>query len=90
MFYVCLLMREVAWGDQSLHVMDKWLDIQEILAYSKGPSINVNISRVYKPYPFGGPPPPTKKSTHQHFTSAKNPHENNTNQPKKLKVQKKY
>ncbi len=27
-----------------------------------------------------------KKSTHQHFLSAKNPHENNTNQASKLKV----
>ncbi len=32
------------------------------------------------------PPPPKKKSTHQHFLSAKNLHENNKNQAKKLKV----
>ncbi len=32
-------------------------------------------------------PPPPKKSTHQHFLSAKNPHENNNkNEAKKLKV----
>ncbi len=30
--------------------------------------------------------PPLKKSTHQHFLSAKNPYENNKNQTKKLKV----
>ncbi len=35
------------------------------------------------------PPPPKKKSTHQHFLSAKNPHENNKNQAKKLSVWKK-
>ncbi len=32
------------------------------------------------------PPIPPKKSTHQHFLSAKYPHENNKNQAKKLKV----
>ncbi len=31
-------------------------------------------------------PSPPKKSTHQHFLSAKNPHENNKNQAKTLKV----
>ncbi len=31
-------------------------------------------------------PPPQKKCTHQHFLSAKNSHENNKNQAKKLKV----
>ncbi len=31
-------------------------------------------------------PPPKKKSTHQHFLSAKNPHEKNKNQVEKLKV----
>ncbi len=31
-------------------------------------------------------PPPPKRSTQQHFLSAKNPHENNKNQAKKLKV----
>ncbi len=36
------------------------------------------------------PPPPQKKSTHQQFLSAKNPHENNKNQAKKLKVYEKY
>ncbi len=35
------------------------------------------------------PPPPKKKSTHQHFLSAKNPHENNKNHAKKLKLYKK-
>ncbi len=30
--------------------------------------------------------PSPQKSTHQHFLSAKNPHENNKNQAKKLKV----
>ncbi len=30
--------------------------------------------------------PPQKKCTHQHCLSAKNPHENNKNQAKKLKV----
>ncbi len=36
------------------------------------------------------PHPPTKKnSTHQHFLSAKNPHENNKNQAKTLSVRKK-
>ncbi len=32
------------------------------------------------------PSPPKKKSTHQHFLSAKNRHENNKNKAKKLKV----
>ncbi len=32
------------------------------------------------------PSPAPKKSTHQHFLSAKYPHENNKNQAKKLKV----
>ncbi len=32
------------------------------------------------------PPPPKEKSTHQHFLSAKIPHENNKNQAKKLTV----
>ncbi len=40
---------------------------------------------MYKPYTFWDPLP-QKKSTHQHFFSAKNPHENNKNQAKKLKV----
>ncbi len=31
-------------------------------------------------------PPPQKKSTHQQFWSAKNPHKNNKNHAKKLKV----
>ncbi len=30
--------------------------------------------------------PPPKKSTHQHFLSAKNPHENNNNQAKNVKL----
>ncbi len=34
-------------------------------------------------------PPPPQKSTHQHFLSAKNHHENNKNQAKKLKVYRK-
>ncbi len=34
-------------------------------------------------------PPPKKKSTYEHFWSAKNPYENNKNQAKKLIVQKK-
>ncbi len=38
---------------------------------------------------FLSPPPPQKKSTQQHFLSAKNPHENNKNQAKKLKVYRK-
>ncbi len=32
------------------------------------------------------PLPPPKKGTHQHFLSAKNPHENNKYQAKKLKM----
>ncbi len=43
------------------------------------------FSWVYKPYTFWEPLPP-KKRTHQHFLSAQNPHENNKNQAKKLKV----
>ncbi len=43
---------------------------------NKGPSINVNIFMSNKPHP-------PKKSTHQHFLSAKNPHENNKNLAKK-------
>ncbi len=38
---------------------------------------------------FLRPPPPQKKSTHQHFLSAKNPHENNKNQAKKLQLNRK-
>ncbi len=41
---------------------------------------------VYKSYTFWEPLPTPKKSTHQNFLSAKNPHENNKNQAKKLKV----
>ncbi len=45
------------------------------------------FSRVYKPYTFWDPlPHPPKKSNHQIFLSGKNPHENNKNQTKKLKV----
>ncbi len=43
------------------------------------------FSWVYKPYTFWNPLPP-KKSTHLNFLSAKNPHEDNINQAKKLKV----
>ncbi len=35
---------------------------------------------------FLRPPPPPQKNTHQHLLSAKNRHENNKNQAKKLKV----
>ncbi len=45
------------------------------------------FSWVYKPYTFWDPVPPSqKKSTHQHCLSAKNPHHNNKNQAKNLKV----
>ncbi len=43
------------------------------------------FSWVCKPYTFWDPLPP-KKSTHQSFLSAKNPHQNNKNQARKLKV----
>ncbi len=35
---------------------------------------------------FSETPSPSKKSTHQQYLSAKDPHENNKNQAKKLKV----
>ncbi len=46
--------------------------------YDNGPSINVNIFMSVQTIHFLRlPPPPQKKSTHQHFLSAaKNPHEN--------------
>ncbi len=50
--------------------------------------MNVNMFMSVQTIPFLSPPPP-KKSTHQHFWSAKNPHENNKNQTKKLKVYRK-
>ncbi len=50
----------------------------------KGLYINVNIFMSVQTIHFLRPLPP-KKSTHQHFLSAKNPHENK-NQAKKLKV----
>ncbi len=55
----------------------------------KGPSINVNIFMSVQTIHFLRPPPPQKKSTHQHILSAKNPHENNKNQAKKLKMYRK-
>ncbi len=54
---------------------------------SKGWSINVNIFMSVQTIRFLIPPQnPPKKSTHQHFLSAKNPHENNKTQAKKLKM----
>ncbi len=44
------------------------------------------FSRMYKTIHFLRSPRPAKKSTHQHFLSAKNPLENNINEPQKLKV----
>ncbi len=52
---------------------------------SKEPSINVNIFISVQTIHFLPPP----KKVHQHFLSAKNPHENNKNQAKKLKVYRK-
>ncbi len=57
--------------------------MQYKINYTKGPSINVDIFRSVKAIHF--PPPPKKKSTHQHFLSAKNPHENNKNQAKSVR-----
>ncbi len=37
-------------------------------------------------HPLSETPPPQKKSTHQHFLSAKNPYENYKNQAQRLKV----
>ncbi len=56
--------------------------------FCQGLSINVNIFMSVQTIDFlrPPPPPPQKKSTHQQFLSAKNPHENNKNQAKKLKV----
>ncbi len=54
---------------------------------SKGPSINVNIFMSVQTIHFLRPlPPPPKKEYTSTFLSAKNPHENNKNQAKKLKV----
>ncbi len=44
------------------------------------------FSWVYKPYFLRPAPPLQQKSTHQHFLSAKNSHENNKYQAKKVKV----
>ncbi len=54
---------------------------------TKGPSINVNIFMSVQTIHFLRPPPsPTKRV---HINSAKNPHKNNKNQAKKLKVYRK-
>ncbi len=53
---------------------------------TKRPSINVNIFPSVQTIHFLRIPPPKKKSTHQHFLSAKSPYENNKNQAKNFKV----
>ncbi len=56
------------------------------MIFGKRPFINVNMFMSVQTIHFPRPPSPQKKSTHQHFLSTKNPHENNKNQAKKLKV----
>ncbi len=58
-----------------------------LMPLTKELCINVNIFMSVQTIHFLRPTPsPPKKSTHQHFVSATNPHENNKNQAKKLKV----